>query len=254
MVHCVLVGRQSRVKVTAQSRQPLSTEQRGEVIRQLRTCLRLTEDLSEFHREARRHAQYRWIAARKTGRMLRAPTAFEDILKMMCTTNCTWALTTLMVNNIVRDFGPPFTDGLAGFPPPAAIARSTERFLRNSCKTGYRAPFILEFARRVANGELDVEAWRTSSVPTDELFTQLRGIKGIGPYAAGNILKLLGRYEHLGLDSWVRAKYYELNARGRKVKDSTIERRYQHLGPWRGLFFWLEMTKDWHDDKFPTVL
>jgi hypothetical protein len=34
------------------------------------------------------------------------------------------------------------------------------------------------------------------------------------------------------------------------VKDSTIERHYAPYGKWRGLFFWLEMTRYWHDEKF----
>ena len=51
----------------------------------------------------------------------------------------------------------------------------------------------------------------------------------------------------------MRSKYYELHRNGRKVKDSTIERHYAPYGTWRGLFFWLEMTRYWHDDKFQAV-
>ena len=83
------------------------------------------------------------------------------------------------------------------------------------------------------------------------LFKELRSIKGVGAYSAGNILKLLGRYDYLGLDSWSRSKYYELYHQGRTVSDRTIERRYIQFGKWRGLFFWLEMTKHWYDHEFP---
>jgi hypothetical protein len=78
----------------------------------------------------------------------------------------------------------------------------------------------------------------------------MRTVKGIGPYAAGNILKLTGRYDYLGLDSWVRTQYAGLRRGGRRVKDSTIEKDYTQFGRWRGLFFWLEMTRTWHGDKF----
>ena len=84
---------------------------------------------------------------------------------------------------------------------------------------------------------------------SDRLFREMRSVRGIGPYAAGNLMKLAGHYDELGLDSWVRGKYYELYHKGRKVKDSTIERNYRHLGKWRGLFFWLEMTRDWHPEQ-----
>ncbi len=98
---------------------------------------------------------------------------------------------------------------------------------------------------------MDVEGWRSSTLTTDLLFEQVKTVKGMGDYAAGNILKLVGRYDYLGLDSWVRGKFYELHSRGRSVKDSTIEKHYASLGKWRGLFFWLEMTRYWYDHKFP---
>src|SRR5260370_35068872 len=36
----------------------------------------------------------------------------------------------------------------------------------------------------------------------------MKGVKGVGPYAAENVLKLLGRYDGLALDSWTRAKFF----------------------------------------------
>ena len=250
LASCRLSGDRDTVSILVTSTLPLTSQQRREVTQQLSTCLRLDEDLSPFHAEARKHPEHRWIAENHSGRLLRSPSVFEDIIKMICTTNCTWSLTTLMVTNLVRHFGHAFHGTHAAFPLPEAIARSTERYLRTQCKTGYRAPFLLELSRRIAGGKLDIESWRTSDLPTDELFNRLRDIKGVGPYAAGNILKLLGHYDYLGLDSWVRARYYTLHRRGRKVKDATIEKHYAPYGRWRGLFFWLEMTKDWHEGKF----
>lgn len=253
LVYCELASRGQRVTVTARTDRELSRSQRIEIRRQLQTCLRLEEDFSEFHRDARRHPRFRWIARTGSGRLLRAPTVFEDIVKMMCTTNCTWALTTLMVNNLVEHFGARSVDGRRAFPTPGAIANTSERYLRANIKAGYRSPYILEFAQQVASGALDVESWRTTDVSTGMLFDEIHRIKGIGPYAAGNILKLLGRYDYLGLDSWVRGRFYALHTSGRKVKDSTIEKHYRPYGAWRGLFFWLEMTRDWHEEKFPPV-
>jgi 3-methyladenine DNA glycosylase/8-oxoguanine DNA glycosylase len=159
-----------------------------------------------------------------------------------------------MVTNIVNLFGEELSGQGRAFPTPDALAASSERVIRKEVKAGYRSPFLLEFAERVAAGKLDPESWRTSPLSTGELFKAMREVKGIGPYAAGNIMKLVGRYDYLGLDSWVRAKYYELHRGGRTVKDATIERQYAPYGQWRGLFFWLEMTRDWHDDKFPKIL
>lgn len=217
---------------------------------QIATCLRLDEDFSGFYREARRYPRYRWIPGSGSGRMLRAPTMFEDAVKMICTTNCTWELTTLMVTNLVQSTGTRLDAARSSFPAPDAIAGLTEKFLRKEVKAGYRSPFLLEFAEKAASGAINPESWRTSPLATPDLFKEMRTVKGIGPYAAGNLLKLAGRYDELGLDSWVRSRYYELRRGGRRVKDSTIERDYAAFGRWRGLFIWLEMTRDWHNEKF----
>jgi N-glycosylase/DNA lyase len=219
----------------------------------VRTCFRLEEDFSDFHAIARRYPRFRWIAASGAGPLLRAPTVYEDVVKMICTTNCSWRLTEAMVGKLVQTFGEDAGAGRRAFPLPSAVAASSERMLRSRCGMGYRAPYVLEFSRRVADGKLDVEALRTSPAPADELDRTLQSIKGVGPYAAENLLRLLGRYDRLGLDSWVRGQYARIHAGGRAVKDARIERHYRPLGAWRGLFFWLEMTRSWHDRKFPPV-
>jgi 3-methyladenine DNA glycosylase/8-oxoguanine DNA glycosylase len=221
------------------------------LVQQARTCLRLDEDFRPFHREVRRYPAHRWMATSGAGRLLRSPTVFEDAVKMICTTNCTWALTTLMTTNLVQAAGTPSPDGGSTFPAAGAIAQLGERFLRQEVKAGYRAPYIIALAEAVATGKLDVESWRHSPLSTDQLFREMQKVKGIGVYAAGNLLKLVGRYDYLGLDSRVRTRYYALHRRGRKVKDSTLEHDYEQFGQWRGLVFWLEMTKEWQPDKFP---
>lgn len=249
-VATLLRSRGRNIAVHVETLRPLRESERQAIRRQLRSCLRLDEDFSEFHKTARRHPEYRWIASSGSGRMLRSPTVWEDVVKMICTTNCTWALTKIMVTNLVNRFGTSFDSTRRAFPAPETIAGSREAVLRRDIKAGYRSPYLIELAERVASGKLDLESWRTSKASTDDLFKQMRNVKGIGPYAAGNLMKLVGHYDYLGLDSWVRAQYYKLHKKGRPVKDATIEKQYARYGRWRGLFFWLEMTRDWHDEKF----
>ncbi len=241
----------NHLRIDARSGSPLTKVQSIEAQELLSACLRLGEDFSTFHAEARRRPQYRWIAQRGVGRLLRAPTVFEDLIKMMCTTNCSWSLTTNMVNNLIEELGEKHPDGLLSFPTPQAIAGVSEKFVRKTIRAGYRSPYLIECAERVANGELDVESWRTSVLSTEDLYRLIQGVKGMGPYAAGNLLRLLGRYSNLALDSWVRSQYAKIHHNGKKVSDRTIERAYRDYGRWRGLFFWLEMTRPWFDKKFP---
>jgi 3-methyladenine DNA glycosylase/8-oxoguanine DNA glycosylase len=249
VVGCLIQGSARGVRVRLHAPRRLHPGQILEIRSQIRTCLRFDDDLAPFHMMARSIPEYRWIASVRAGRLLRAPTMFEDAVKMICTTNCTWNLTVIMVRALVERFGISSGDGTA-FPAPAAIAAATEGELRRSCSTGYRARALLELAVQVSTGKLDIERWRISEDTTEQLFDEMCGVRGIGPYAAGNLLKLVGRYDYLGLDSWVRKQYAFLHTRGRRVKDATIERRYAPFGRWRGLVFWLEMTRDWHDEKF----
>ncbi len=249
-VFATVTGDKNEVTIGIDSLKPLSATQRKDVASQMRTCLRLDEEFAEFHRMARNDPGMRWIARSGAGRMLRSPTVFEDVVKMICTTNCSWAFTKMMVRNLCQAFGNKFDEHTYAFPTPAQLAASSDAFLRKEIKTGYRSPYLLELGERIESGRLEIESWRTSALSTEELFERMRDVKGVGPYAAGNLMKLVGHYDYLGLDSWVRAQYYKLHHRGRVVKDSTIEKHYAHYGKWRGLFFWLEMTRYWHDEKF----
>jgi N-glycosylase/DNA lyase len=247
LVLATISSRNNTIRISTEtSISPLTSSDKKEIIAQCKDCLRLNEDFSEFYRVARSHLQYRWIATSGAGRMLRAPSMFEDTIKMICTTNCSWAFTKIMTTNLTQAFGKKFSGSAYSFPTPEVIAGSTETFLRKEIKTGYRSPSLLELAERIASRTLDIESWRTSSLTTEELFEKMLDVRGIGPYAAGNLMKLVGRYDYLGLDSWVRQQFFKLHKNGRKVQDSTIEKHYATYGRWRGLFFWFEMTRHWH--------
>lgn len=252
LANCIIAApKADQLKIVVESKKIISTSQQNEIQQQIRTCFRLDEDYSEFFQYVRRVPQYRWIAKLHTARLLRSPFVFEDIVKMICTTNCSWALTEVMVNNFTQSLGKKFDGDLYSFPSPDAIAGTTETFLRKNIHAGYRAPFLLEFSENVASHKIDIDSFRSTELPTEELYKQLRSIKGVGEYAASNLLRLLGHYDRLGLDSWVRGQFYELHHKGRKVSDKTIEKFYAPYGKWRGLIFWLEMTKHWLNQKFP---
>jgi 3-methyladenine DNA glycosylase/8-oxoguanine DNA glycosylase len=104
---------------------------------------------------------------------------------------------------------------------------------------------LKELADRVAAGELDVESWFGSSLSTLELLKEMRGVKGVGPYAAENLLKLLGRYDGLALDSWTRARFFAIRNNGRITTDKKIARYYSRFKEWRGLALWCDVTRDW---------
>jgi 3-methyladenine DNA glycosylase/8-oxoguanine DNA glycosylase len=166
---------------------------------------------------------------------------------MICTTNCSWSLTEKMVTGLVQNLGREASDGRRTFPTPEAMALMPLKFYVDEVRAGYRSPYLKELADRVADGSLNVEAWLTSELPTAELMKEMRGVKGVGPYAAENLLKLIGRYDGLALDSWTRAKFFTVRNNSRKAGDKKIARYYSRFNEWRGLALWCDMTRDWLD-------
>jgi 3-methyladenine DNA glycosylase/8-oxoguanine DNA glycosylase len=103
---------------------------------------------------------------------------------------------------------------------------------------GYRAPYVVELARSVVSGELDLESLKWTDTPTVELRKRLLAIKGVGQYAAANLLMILGRYDFVPVDSWalklVSHEWYGGEAVGRVE----VEAAFEHWGEWKGLAFW----------------
>jgi 3-methyladenine DNA glycosylase/8-oxoguanine DNA glycosylase len=234
----------------------VSAAEAAEARAQVRICLALDEDLGPFYQriaEVERAPPGRppapalgWAAARGAGRLLRSPTVFEDAVKTLCTTNCSWGLTRSMVRNLVELLGDPGPGGLRAFPTPAAMTERPERFYRDAIRTGYRAGALRSIAHQVASGALDIERWREPGVPTEALAERIRELPGFGPYATEHLLRLLGHYDHLALDAWTRAKLARLRRARRLPSDETLRRWYAPFERFAGLALWLEVTADWH--------
>ncbi len=215
------------------------------IIRDVRHLLRLDDDIDGLYESITGHEKLNWVVEKRAGRLLRSPTVFEDLVKTICTTNCSWGLTKIMVTNLVEKLGVPSKKGKGAFPTAEVMAGVTDDFYRNEIKAGYRSPYFVELAEAVATGNLDPEGWLTSDLPTPELKKEMKKVKGVGDYAAENLLKLVGRYDGLALDSWLRSQFYKNHNNEKVCPDKKIERHYKKFGPWRGLVIWCDMTEKW---------
>ena len=213
----------------------------------IRRMLRLDDDLSVFYARAAEDPELAWAAA-GAGRMLRSPTVFEDVVKTICTTNCTWAATVRMVTALVEELGVAAETGRRTFPTPAAMAEAGEEFYAGVAKAGYRGAYLRAIAADVAAGRLDLEALAVPALGDDEVAERLLALPGVGPYACAHIMMLLGRYRKLILDSWTRPTYRRLAARPR-VTDKGIEKAFRRYREYAGLAFWLMLTRDWVSDQ-----
>lgn len=233
----------------------LSAADQRSALAQIRHILRLDADLSAFYQLAGADPDLGWCAT-GAGRMARSPTAFEDLIKTVCTTNCTWSATVRMVNALVEHLGEPAPDAPATgwqgrtFPTPEAMAAAGESFYRDTVRAGYRGPYLRAIGNSVNEGTLDLEALATATpadLPDDQLEKRLLALPGVGPYAAAHMMMLLGRSSRLILDSWTRPTYTKLVGPpgGDRIPDPEIVARFAPYGPFAGLAFWLFITRDW---------
>lgn len=234
---------EGKIKVTLEN-EKIADEK---IVRDVRRILRFDDDLSQFYKLVKTEKSLGWITKIGAGRLLRSPTVFEDLVKTICTTNCSWAMTEKMVVNLVEKLGASSDGGKRTFPTAEAMAGVSPDFYKNEIRAGYRSGYFVELAEKVAGGKLNPELWLDSKLPTRELKKQMKSVKGVGDYAAENLLKLVGSYEGLALDSWVRAGFYAKHNNQQICDDREIEKFYERFGEWRGLAAWCDMTEKWFD-------
>lgn len=226
--------------------QKLDAAERREVKESTGWIFGLDMDFSHFYAASRGEPKLARAKKLALGRVLRSPTLFEDVIKTILTTNTLWTVTKNMTHKLVNELGTPLR-GAGGeaeapvkksFPTPEAIAASSPDFLKEKIRVGYRASAIHQLAVRVASGAMDLELLKTSNLQTLELRKELLKINGVGPYAAANLLLILGRTDFIPIDSWalklVSHEWYD----GNPVTPKDVEKNFERWGEFKGLAFW----------------
>jgi len=158
-------------------------------------------------------------------------------IKVVLTTNTTWAQTKSMTARVVSLYGTPLPTHppRCAFPKPAQIASVPLADFAEAARLGYRAASIHTVAVQIAQGLLNLEAWRDPALPTPDLWRQMLALPGIGPYAASCLMLYGGRPERVNSDSVARA----LLARelGRPVSDKDVHAFFAPYGQWQGLVY-----------------
>jgi 3-methyladenine DNA glycosylase/8-oxoguanine DNA glycosylase len=196
------------------------------------------------------------------GRLCRSPSLFEDVIKTVTSCNVTWPGTVQMNRRLCEVLGtrlapskrapkggialdaPMFT-----FPSAARLARTRASLLRARCRVGYRDQRLIDlarlFAKAPARGGLDQARLLDPRTPDAEVERTLIALPGVGPYAAANIMQLLGRYDRLPLDS-------ESVRHGRDVLGLTgtaaqimkkVGAHFEPMGPQKFRSYWFELRE-----------
>lgn len=242
----------ARTPLRVETSRTLDKAEAANVRAQVTRMLRLDEPASviaEFHR-----LDPRW---KKTGqgRVSRSPTLFEDVVKTVTSCNVTWPGTVQMNRRLCEVLGSPLPvgggwgvgGGTRTFPDPAKLARTRLATLRARCRVGYRDARLVELARLfrtpVSRGGLDSAKLEDPATPDDEVYETLLELPGVGPYAAANIMQLLGRYGRLPLDTEsVRHGRAVLGYKGTSAQvTKKVHAHYAPFGAQAFRSYWLEL-------------
>jgi N-glycosylase/DNA lyase len=131
-------------------------------------------------------------------------------------------------------FGEPtLVAGTACFPTPARIAAATEAELR-ACKMGFRAPSLLNAARQIAAGKLDLEKIRTLDYAAAR--AELMTLRGVGGKIADCVLLFgYGFDTAFPVDVWIERALQELYFPKRRASEKRLRRLAEsHFGPHAG--------------------
>lgn len=240
-------------RLAAQLSRSLRPGERPEIIAGITRMLRLDESaehIAAFHR-----ADPRWKPSGR-GRLFRSPSFFEDVIKTVTSCNVTWPGTVAMNRRLCEVKGkqtpaPPRAKGhpqshpapMHAFPGAAILERTKPALLRARCRVGYRDARIVELAQRFHSGKIDVNWFENRATPDDDIHAALLELPGVGPYAAANIMQLLGRYARLPLDT-------ESVRHGRTILGFTgspagimkrVREHFAPFGPHAFRSYWFEM-------------
>jgi 3-methyladenine DNA glycosylase/8-oxoguanine DNA glycosylase len=212
-----------------------------ELIERLTRMFQLDVDTSEFALLARASASHVWVVEAKFGRLLCGSTLFEDVVKIISTTNTTWQQTKRMVELLVRKCGRKSMSGHFAFPSATEVARFSAGELQRDCRLGYRANPVFQLASGIADETIDLVRIADPSQRTEERFASYKTLPGIGPYGAAHLLAMDGRHDFIAVDTEFRRFVRETYHAGRKVSDRTMLRRYAKWGRWKYLAYWSEL-------------
>jgi N-glycosylase/DNA lyase len=110
----------------------------------------LNVDTAEFVSLTRQSPPHAWVEEAGFGRLLCASTLFEDVVKIITTTNTMWRQTMRMCELLCQSYGRRSPTGNAAFPEPADLARVKVNDLQERCRLGYRAKSIHALATGIA--------------------------------------------------------------------------------------------------------
>jgi len=202
--------------------------------------LGLNLNLDDFWALCRRDPRLRYVPRTGAGRFLSSGNLYEDVLKAICGTNITWRQAVAAVNRLAA-LGPVIgATGYRAFPTPDAVRRMGPRRLSDVSRLGYRVPYLVEWAERVASGDPGCVAAEAGELAGEDLRRFFLSVRGVGKSTCHYLMMMHGFADQIPIDSSVYLYLRENRFGGRRPTERQIRRLYEPFGVWKAYAYWFE--------------
>ena len=159
---------------------------RAEAAARVARLLGLAQDAEGFSRLAKKLGLPRLVAGRESLRLVQTPDPWDALLWAILGQQINLPFTFRLRRALTELAGTPVGDGLFATPSPAAIAGLSEASLRARQFSAQKIRYLIDTARLVADGALDLAALAASSATRAE--RALRDIRGLGPWTVNYVM------------------------------------------------------------------
>jgi AraC family transcriptional regulator of adaptative response / DNA-3-methyladenine glycosylase II len=148
--------------------------------------LGLDQDAAAFARLARKAGLSRLIAGRPGLRVTQTATVFDGLVWSIVGQQINFEFACTLKRRLTELAGAPVADGLIAPPTPQAIAQLSPADLAPLQFSARKAEYLIETARQVVAGTLDLDQLRTASATRVE--RTLLGVRGFGPWSVNYVM------------------------------------------------------------------
>ncbi len=148
--------------------------------------LGLDQDAAAFARLAKKLGVARLVADRTELRISQTPSVFDGVLWSIIGQQINFPFACLLKRRLVERTGNLLPNGLYAPPTPAAVASLVPADLLPLQFSRQKADYVIQTARLVSTGKLDLEALRTRSATRAE--RTLLAVRGLGPWSVNYLM------------------------------------------------------------------
>jgi AraC family transcriptional regulator of adaptative response / DNA-3-methyladenine glycosylase II len=148
--------------------------------------LGLSQDAAAFARLARRHGFARLVKGREGLRLVQTVSAFDGLAWSIIGQQINLPFAFQLRQRLALHAGEPAGDGLVALPAPATVAALAPEALCALKFSRQKADYLINAARLIVSGRLDLEGLRALSATRAE--RALTAVRGLGPWSVNYLM------------------------------------------------------------------